>query len=78
MEAFAINNNNNNQNNNQNQDNSTLTASTSNSSPNSPMRNKIERQLVTLSGHLTDSLFHENEEVVLEAARALGEGKHIE
>ena len=65
MEAFAISNSNN-----QNQDSSITT--TTNSSPNSPMRNKIERQLVILSGHLTDSLFHENEEVVLEAARALG------
>ena len=71
MESFPMNNNNNISNNsNQNQDSSIT--STTNSSPNSPMRNKIERQLVTLSGHLTDSLFHENEEVVLEAARALG------
>lgn len=42
------------------------------SQPVSPMRNKMERQLVILSNHLANCLFHENEEVVLESARALG------
>ena len=39
---------------------------------------KLEKQLVALSIQLTNCLFHENEEVVLESARALGENeKHI-
>ena len=36
---------------------------------------KLEKQLVALSIQLTNCLFHENEEVVLESARALGEHK---
>ena len=37
---------------------------------------KLEKQLVELSIQLTNCLFHENEEVVLESARALGEYKN--
>jgi hypothetical protein len=33
---------------------------------------RLERQLVSLSIHLSRCLFHENDEVVLESARALG------
>ena len=38
-----------------------------------PKGEKLEKQLVELSIQLTNCLFHENEEVVLESARALGE-----
>jgi hypothetical protein len=34
---------------------------------------KLEKNNVTLSVHLSHCLFHENEEVVLETARVLGQ-----
>lgn len=36
-------------------------------------QDKIERSLVSLALHLSHCLFHDNEEVVLETSRALGE-----